>query len=51
MCCVLIWELVVSKIREKVCEEEILQLYCKSTDDMSSVEFCDLFNTDVQIYH
>jgi hypothetical protein len=29
MCCVLIWERIVSKIRERVCEEEILQLYCR----------------------
>jgi hypothetical protein len=26
--CFNLWERVVGKIREKVCEEEILQLYC-----------------------
>ncbi len=29
MGCVLNWELVVSKIRETVCKEEILYLYCR----------------------
>jgi hypothetical protein len=29
MCCVLIWERIFSKIRERVSAEEILQLYCR----------------------
>jgi hypothetical protein len=32
MCCVFIWERVVNKIRERVCEEEILQLYRRQVE-------------------
>ncbi len=44
MCCVLIWERVVSKILERIREEEILQINCRQ------LNFWDLCNKDIQLY-
>jgi hypothetical protein len=44
MCCVLILERVVIKIRERVCEEEIFQLYCRQ------LSFEKLCNKNIQLY-
>ncbi len=51
MGCVLIWEWVVSKIRERVCKEEILQLYSSQLSFKSCARALKIYSSSTTASH